>query len=398
MPAPEAMGLDQFGEQLALAGWPGGALSNEPTTEGPSSSGSPGRFRLRSTNTSSSRRTSPKPALGADTSPLPRASPERVLSLCLPDPVVAVVSHGDEAPPCAPSRRQRRNSSRSAAVRRGGGGTNGGVGREIRAIDGSSWGQVVAEESSGWRLADGRLVKKKFEGKKWCWAPDATRTPGADVQHARPHCTKIAVATSDADHGSLPDTLLLCVSHWLPLVAVLRLTMTCSRWKALLAGYAPLILPPPQADKLLQFCLLEILVCFDEKRLPLPITALYGEMRGAARRAATDPHTRKHLEASIVKRFGTTCSAQQDELLREGRPHHVWWEAEIKNSGFRNLERFAKHFSEEKLISSFRQRWFKRVHNSVNVRQCHEWVLTRVYRSHPLFLEHERWKTTAERS
>merc|ERR1711974_471450 len=109
-----------------------------------------------------------------------------------------------------------------------------------------------------------------------------------------------------------------------------------------------------------------------------------------------DPRARAYLEASIVRDQGPACKAQQQHLLKQGRPHHVCWQAEIKSSGFRSLERLAKHFDGERLIEAFHQRWHKRIHHSPNTRTCMEWLLTKVNRNHPWFVEHERWASHRE--
>lgn len=44
-----------------------------------------------------------------------------------------------------------------------------GVGTHIYGHDGTHWGKVIAEEQSAWRLAGGRIAKKKTEHTKWRW-------------------------------------------------------------------------------------------------------------------------------------------------------------------------------------------------------------------------------------
>merc|ERR1711939_986454 len=39
----------------------------------------------------------------------------------------------------------------------------------IVGLDGSLWGQVVAEEDDCWRLSSGRIAKKNNEGLRWNW-------------------------------------------------------------------------------------------------------------------------------------------------------------------------------------------------------------------------------------
>jgi len=53
--------------------------------------------------------------------------------------------------------------------------TSYGVGACILGADWSSWGLVVADEGSCWRLESGRIAKKENEGIRWWWdeAPSA---------------------------------------------------------------------------------------------------------------------------------------------------------------------------------------------------------------------------------
>mmetsp|Transcript_37179 Transcript_37179/g.105757 ORF Transcript_37179/g.105757 Transcript_37179/m.105757 type:complete len:523 (-) Transcript_37179:52-1620(-) len=282
-----------------------------------------------------------------------------------------------------------------------------GVGSDIMSVDGKLWGLVVAEEPTCWRLADGRMAKKSNVGRRWRWAKSVgegslragdlqgrdgdacSEASEADLSKSLGGVTEGPLGA--AAHLGLHEAFLTGVCDFLPLDAALRLTMTCRTWGVALVGHVPLMLPPPQVDALLRFCLLEVLVCFDEGRLPLPISALYSEMRAVGRRAVADPKTRVHLEDSILREQGPACKTQQAELLRKGRPHHVHWQVEIKSSGFKSLERLARHFSGSQLIQAYQQRWHKRIHHSPNTRTCMEWLLTRINRSHPCFQEHERW-------
>lgn len=312
-----------------------------------------------------------------------------------------------------------------------------GVGADIVDMRGRLLGRVTLEEKRGWRLSDGRIAKRTAEGRRWRWSLPPTQvalglavaaeessdddsvaptvsvapTPSSSVAMSPLMLVQDDVAGINAfalpgpalplqpeddyaDYG-LPEHELLLVCDWLPLRDALRLASTCRSWTGSLTGHIPLMLPPPQVDALLQFCLLEVLAVFDDDRLPLPISAVYSEMRAVARRVASDPRALAHLEASVCRDLGPASKAQQRCFLREGlgRPHHVRWQAEIKISGFRTLERFAKHFSNERLIKTVLEHWHKRIHHSPNVRKCNEWILAFVHRGHPLFLEHARWRS-----
>merc|ERR1711879_621172 len=60
-----------------------------------------------------------------------------------------------------------------------------GVGASILGSDWSSWGRVVADEGSCWRLASGRIAKKENEGYRWWW-DDALQSEPEDVEPERP--------------------------------------------------------------------------------------------------------------------------------------------------------------------------------------------------------------------
>merc|ERR1711988_1051422 len=47
-----------------------------------------------------------------------------------------------------------------------------GVGANIAGIDGSSWGRVVGEDDTCWRLSSGRIAKKDTEGQRWNWCKE----------------------------------------------------------------------------------------------------------------------------------------------------------------------------------------------------------------------------------
>lgn len=189
------------------------------------------------------------------------------------------------------------------------------------------------------------------------------------------------------------DLWLVPAVDWLHLHGVRTAAAACREWAEALSVRPSLVLPPPQLDELLRFCLLEVLVSLDEARLPLPMTAIYGEMRSAARRAAANPRSRARLEELALARapLGPSYRSQQKRLIAEGRPHHISWDAEIRSSSFRTVDKFAKHFHGERLIEVFHHRWGKRIHHSPNTRTCKEWLLTRVNHQHPLYSAHRSW-------
>lgn len=259
------------------------------------------------------------------------------------------------------------------------------VGCKIIGMDGRDWGQVVSGEPNCWRFSDGRMARKDTEGRKWRWAsqvPQSMRGSHRSLEHT----------ADNVNEEHLPELVIISICNWLPLHDVLRSVATCKAWSACLSGHVPLTLPPPQVDALLQFCLLEVLVCFDDGRLPLPMSAIWDDMRKAGRRAIASPSVRIQLENLVFRNLGPANRSQQEEFLREQRPHHVAFSIELKGSGFRTLERLGKHYDSENIIEVLHQRWHKQIHNSPNTRTCTEWLLTKVNRAHPLFLEHQVWR------
>lgn len=288
-----------------------------------------------------------------------------------------------------PSCRSRRSPGRSRLLS----GPLAGIGAEIEKLNGHFLGTVVAEDRRSWHLDDGKAVRKATQGQKWRWIAglsDATTTDDAASTSRSPSTRQSSVRARIANEVAelevheciLPDWAIVSVTKWLPLGPAMRLQMACRTWAALLNGHIPILLLPPQTDALLAFCLLEVLLCFDDQRLPLPMSAVYGEMRVAARRSSMEPRARKYLEP----------------FLGSERPHHICWEVDIKQSHFKTLDRLAKHFDGKRLIETCRKRWRQQIHHSPNYRTCTELLLTRVNRSHPLFLEHEQWTVAAEQS
>jgi len=262
-----------------------------------------------------------------------------------------------------------------------------GIGAEIVGMDGLVWGRVVAEERKCWRLADGRVARasKATHGKKWMWAVVADEALNVS-------CVRPEQEASNEKGIVWPENVITAVCDWLPLPAALCTKGTAKDWATALTGHLPLVLPPPQTDAFLCFCLLEVLVNFDEDRLPLPVSAVYSEMRSAARRAITNEAYRARLEELILRKLGPACKSQQEKFLQQRRPHHICWDAQLKNSGFKSLQGFARHFASRRLIGIINQRWQKRIHHSPNLMTCQEWLLTKVNRQHPLFVDHEAWR------
>ncbi|CAJ1345807.1 unnamed protein product [Effrenium voratum] len=262
----------------------------------------------------------------------------------------------------------------------------------IRGMGGASWGRAVAEEPSCWHLDTGHMAKKCAENLLWRW-DDALEL-------------ELELAGLPDDEAAslwegLPQAMLLHCCGYLSLRSALPVAATCRRYTEHLAKAVPVELPPPQVDALLEFCLLQVLLGFDEERLPLPVTAIYAEMRGAAKRAVVNAEARLRLESTVLQAVGRSCKAQQKDLLdgfADGRshPHHVSWMPDVKSSCHRSLERMAKHFHSTNLIEVTKQRWHKRIHHSPNTRTCTELLLIGVNRTHPLFQEHEAWALHTE--
>jgi len=186
---------------------------------------------------------------------------------------------------------------------------------------------------------------------------------------------------------------------WLDALGLIRATKACKSWASLAESQLIGDLPAPQLDAVLQFCLLEVLYDFDDARLPLPMSAIYGEMCHAGRRAFVCHERRTRLEASVFQMLGPANRIQQATFLRDCCPHHVYWALacrEIGKSGYKSLEKFGKHFHTQRLIEHILQRWQKRIHHSRNTRSCMEWLLTKVNREHALYLDHQAWRKSLE--
>eukprot|EP00928_Gymnodinium_smaydae_P084179 TRINITY_DN6742_c1_g1_i1.p1 TRINITY_DN6742_c1_g1~~TRINITY_DN6742_c1_g1_i1.p1 ORF type:complete len:615 (-),score=98.69 TRINITY_DN6742_c1_g1_i1:3-1847(-) len=257
------------------------------------------------------------------------------------------------------------------------------IGSRIVGVDGSDWGVAVGEQKHCWRLASGRMAKKSTEGRKWNWLRKDCPQLSTEQHEFKPPSRESEVQV---------EFVIQSICCWLPLSDVVRSAAACKSWSSQLTGYAPLLLPPPQVDAALQFCLLEVLMNFDDARLPLPMSAIWDEMRKAGRRALANAAIRTRMEQVVSQSFGRSYRLQQDQFLREQRPHHAGWTFDMKKSGFRTLERFGKHFDGQGLVEVFNQRWHKHIHHSPNTRTCTEWLLTRVNRAHRMFIEHQRWR------
>eukprot|EP00927_Polykrikos_kofoidii_P033800 TRINITY_DN28645_c0_g1_i1.p1 TRINITY_DN28645_c0_g1~~TRINITY_DN28645_c0_g1_i1.p1 ORF type:complete len:479 (+),score=70.51 TRINITY_DN28645_c0_g1_i1:109-1545(+) len=177
---------------------------------------------------------------------------------------------------------------------------------------------------------------------------------------------------------------------FLPLPSVLCASQLCRSW-ASLSARVQVKLPPVLVDAVLQFCLLDVLVDFDDARIPLPMSAIYGEMCAVAKKTCLCPERRARLEMEVF---------QSDKKVPagffEGRhPRHVHWSTackELSKSSFKTLEKLGRHFNTAKLIEVRVERWRKTVHHTPNTRSCKEWLLINVNRSHPLYLEHAAWR------
>lgn len=201
------------------------------------------------------------------------------------------------------------------------------------------------------------------------------------------------------DHGSQPTEVALSeVLEWLPIVSVLKASARCCKCWGALARRMPIALPPPQVDALLTFCLLETMSRFDDSRAPLGLSAVFGEMCEAARRASACPTLRGSLEDLIIRPLKAAMNPKRREnleasqrlFLRSSRPQHIVWRPDVKQSSFKNLDRMWKYFHEKKrLIEIHQQRWYKPVgHNKKNTRTCSEYALTKVNREHLLYKGH----------
>ncbi|CAK9095084.1 unnamed protein product [Durusdinium trenchii] len=259
-------------------------------------------------------------------------------------------------------------------------------------MGGALWGSVVAEEAQGWRLDTGHVAKKASENVQWRWDDVYTIELELEGLSDLPPPEDTAEDTWE----SLPQAVLLHIFQWLSLRSALRASAGTRRWAAGAKAALPVELPPPQVDALLEFCLLQVLQAFDETRLPLPMTAVYAEMRAAGRKALSSAWATARMESTVLQAVGRSSWSAQQELLAglaEGRNHrhHISWMPDVKTSGHRSLERMARHFHNLTLVEVTKQRWHKRIHHSPNTRTCVELLLTGVNRSHPLFLEHEAW-------
>lgn len=280
--------------------------------------------------------------------------------LMLPAPKIplhgAAVTEVDSAP--------QTDGKRSAGARS--------VGAEIVGLNGESWGVVIAEDRHRWFLADGRIARRSNEGHRWRWASDALASPLLVCQE-RVECSE--------EDGMISLALPL-IGSWLPLSALFRAAASCSSWATVFMENAPLKLSPKQVDAVLQFSLLEVLVSFDDARLPLPMSAVYSEMRSVIKRLASTSTGRSCLEESV------RAQADCDKEPSSDCPHHIDWMPEIKGCSFKSLEHFARHYDGLRLIEVFKQRWRKQIHHSPNTRTCIELLLTNVNRQQPLFQEH----------
>lgn len=270
------------------------------------------------------------------------------------------------------------------------------IGFYVQGPQGHKWGKVDAEDERFWHLDSGHSVKKSGEGRHWRWAP-----PPLGEESAVAEAFALKPKAKDGSCWErFPALLIIGSLDWLPLKPAIACLAVSRHWNAALLGRLPLVLPEPQVDALLQFCLLQVLVDFDDNRLPLPISAVYGEMRMAARALMSNVEARKRCEATVLQPLGRSCRTQQDRLLQMlrlggNRPYHIAWTADVRRSSFDSLQKLAKHFHKTGLIEVVQQRWRKDGHTNPNTRTCQELMLTSVSRSHNLFREHASWAAQA---
>ncbi|CAE8737418.1 unnamed protein product [Polarella glacialis] len=260
-------------------------------------------------------------------------------------------------------------------------------------LSGKKWGCMIAEDLKYWKLDTDRFAKKSAEGIKWRWEEAVS---GRLVAKGHNVALRVETGGNSSGWGVSPEVVVTRACDWLPLQSAIASMACCRQWAAALRGRIPLSLPPPQVDLLMQFLLLHVLSTFNTERLPFPMSAIYSQMRVAARQASASIEVRTRLEAMVLKRLGPSCRSQQDKLLdliREGKnkPHHVAMVANVKKSSHQTLERFARHFETLRVIQVNYQRPPTSIPPSPNLRTCRELLLTKVNRSHALFLDHKLW-------
>lgn len=239
--------------------------------------------------------------------------------------------------------------------------------------------------------------------------PPPANTSGKKLEHLWTQKTKLTpddvnncqsqnASLSQWQENGLPATE-IAVSRafdFLNLPSVLQSARICKTWQTF-AEKTQVQLPPPQVDSALQFWLLEVLCDFDDNRLPLPMSAIYGEMCAGARRTWSCDDRLAKVEAQVIQMQGPANKTAQVAFLEGCRPHHIAWPqvvADLRRSGFKSLEKMGNHYHKTRLIDVFNQRWRKRIHHSPNIRVCTEWLLTKVNREHPMYVEHSAWRDT----
>ncbi|CAE7864303.1 unnamed protein product, partial [Symbiodinium microadriaticum] len=231
------------------------------------------------------------------------------------------------------------------------------IGSAIAGVGGASWGRVLAEDAKSWLLDSGRRAKKASENVQWRWEDAVSTQDGTTGSWTLPPAVEFEAVEVEpsSEWDDYPQAMLINSCSFLSLKSATASLSACKRWAQALRGRFPVELPPPQVDKLLQFCLLQVLLVFDETRLPLPITAVYSEMRSAGRRATAEPAARSRLESMVLQPAGPSYRAQQSDFLgsfSDGRRqrHHVCWLPDVKSSGFKSLDKMARHFHATDLI------------------------------------------------
>lgn len=118
-------------------------------------------------------------------------------------------------------------------------------------------------------------------------------------------------AVSNAEDNDLLNSNLTGICDSLSLTEGLSLLWTCKATCQALSRHLPLEPPPPQLDWFLQYCLLEVLVRFDDSRLPLPMSALYSDMRHAAKRVLACSTCLSRVYQNTMCMMSPACKSKQ---------------------------------------------------------------------------------------
>lgn len=221
-----------------------------------------------------------------------------------------------------------------------------------------------------------------------------TSTNGAGVaQSALFRSEPQASVWQDCSAASL-DIVLHGAFRFLVLPEILHAGRICRCWRAL-TMHVPIEVKPCQAVAVLQFCLLEVLCDYSDSRLPLPWTAVFGDMRRLVRRLYRKPSHCSRLADAASSQLGCTDRIERLRVLQVSFPHHVAWPracSDLRHTGFKTLEKMGRHFQAEQLVEVSMQRWRARVHHTPNMRSCKELMLTHIGWQHPLLMAHIAWR------